>query len=161
MKNKIASMCLLITSAVFLIVLATPRKAPAKNGCSNPSLQGSYGIQAIGTNVSGQFQGPVAFVGILTFDGAGQLAGNLTLRLNTASGPITQVKVPYTGTYTVNADCTVEDIWVNQLTGGSNTHESILVDNGRQLLILVTTAGAPPVVSAVGSKLFHGDSDQE
>jgi hypothetical protein len=82
------------------------------------------------------------------------VAGNLTLRLNTASGPITQVKVPYTGTSTVNADCTVEDIWVNQLTGGSNIHESILVDNGRELLILVTTADAPPSCIHGRSALF-------
>src|SRR5262249_55228389 len=51
------------------------------------------------------------------------------LRLNTAAGPTTQVKVPYAGTYSVNPDCTVEDIWVNQLNGGFNTHESILVDH--------------------------------
>jgi hypothetical protein len=69
--------------------------------------------------------------------------------------------VPYTGTYTANADCTVEDIWVNQLTGGLNIHESILVNNSRELLILVTTAGAPPIVSAVGRKLFHGEDDHD
>jgi hypothetical protein len=49
---------------------------------------------------------------------------------------------------------------VNQFNGGSNVHESILVDNGRELLILVTTAGTPSVVSAIGRKLFAGDGDR-
>src|SRR5262249_55838708 len=83
------------------------------------------------------------------------------LRLNTAAGPTTQVKVPYAGTYSVNPDCTVEDIWVNQLNGRFNTHESILVDHGKELLILVTTAGAPPIVSGVGRKLFPASSDRD
>jgi hypothetical protein len=92
--------------------------------------------------------------------GGPALSGNLTLRLNTAAGPITQTKVPHLGTDNVNPDCTVEDIWVNQLNGGSNVHESILVDNGRELFILVTTAGTPPVVTASGRKLFAGESDR-
>jgi hypothetical protein len=96
---------------------------------------------------------------LLTFDGEGQFAGNLTLRLNTPTGPITQSRVPYTGTYTVNPDCTGEDTLINTLTGGSNTHEFVLLDKGRSFYINVTTPGAPPIVSGEGRKQFPGAND--
>jgi len=157
---------LVAMSSVMLLVLGTPTHSRAKNGCSNASLQGSYGIQATGGADIGPIAvGPpwpsIAFVGVLTFDGKGQFAGNLTLRLNTSSGPITQSHVPYTGTYTVNQDCTAEDTLVKMLTGGSNTHELILVDHGRSFYLLVTTQGAPPIVSGEGRKQFPGESDRD
>jgi hypothetical protein len=164
MNRRTVSMTLLVVSVAMLMVLVTFGHARATKGCSNASLQGSYGIHLTGGAGAGPIAvGPpwpsIAFVGVLTFDGEGQFVGNLTLRLNTPSGPITQSKVPYTGTYTVNPDCTAEDTLTNMLTGGSNTHELILVDNGRGFYILVTTAGAPPIVSGEGRKQFPGASD--
>jgi hypothetical protein len=166
MKTKITLGTLLVVVVAMLMVLGTPRHARAKNGCSNASLQGSYGVHATGGAEIGPIAvGPpwpsIAFVGVLTFDGRGQFEGNLTLRLNSASGPITQSKVPYTGTYTVNADCTAEDTLINMLTGGSNTHELILVDHGRSFYLLVTTPGAPPIVSGEGRKQSPGESDRD
>jgi len=69
--------------------------------------------------------------------------------------------VPTTGSYTVNADCTAEDILVNQLTGAFNTQELIPIDHGKEFLFVVTTAGAPPIVSGMGRKLSRGESDRD
>jgi len=66
-----------------------------------------------------------------------------------------------TGSYTVNADCTAEDILVNQLTGAFNTQELIPIDHGKEFLFVVTTAGAPPIVSGMGRKLSRGESDRD
>jgi hypothetical protein len=160
MKKKIASTTTLALSIAVLIALGTARMAPAKSGCSNATLHGSYGIDATGTFTAGPNAGPAAFVGVLTFNGIGQLTLSLTQRLNSATGPITLSKVPYIGDYSVNPDCTVEDVWHNLSNGTSSTHESIIVDNGRGFFILNTTTGAPNVVSGVGRKQFPGDSDR-
>ena len=79
--------------------------------------------------------------------------------MNSASGPTTLFKVPYTGTYTVNADCTVEDAWFNISNGTSSLHESVIVDNARRFVILNTTTG-PTVVSGEGTKQFPGESER-
>jgi type IV secretory pathway VirB2 component (pilin) len=73
MKRKIASTTLLAASIAVLAILGTARTVPAKSGCSNATLKGSYGLHATGTFLSGPAAGPLAIVGILTFDGAGQL----------------------------------------------------------------------------------------
>jgi hypothetical protein len=80
---------MLATAGFF--VFGNGRTVRANGGCSNASLQGSYGIQATGGADIGPIAvGPpwpsIAFVGVLTFDGKGQFAGNLTLRLKTPSG---------------------------------------------------------------------------
>ena len=161
MKKKLASSVLLVLSLVVLMVLGAPSKIPAKSGCSNASLQGSYGIHATGMNTGGPLAGPLAIVGIITFDGNGLLTLSLTQRLNSASGPMTLFKVPFNGTYIVNPDCTVEDVWNNLSNGTSSTHESIIVDKGQGLFILNTTAGALKVVSAVARKQFPGEGDPD
>jgi len=73
MKRMIASITLLTISVAVLIVLGTARKATAErqSGCSNATLRGSYGIHATGAALSGPLAGPVAFVGVFTFDGRG------------------------------------------------------------------------------------------
>ena len=164
MNRRTVSMFLVSVSVAMVIVLVTFGHARAANGCSNASLQGSYGIHLTGGAAAGPIAvGPpwpsVAIVGLLTFDGEGRFAGNLTLRLNTPTGPITQSRVPYTGTYTVNPDCTGEDTLINSLTGGFNTHEFVLLDKGRSFYINVTTPGAPAIVSGEGRKQFPGAND--
>jgi hypothetical protein len=161
MNRKMVSVTLMVLSAAVLVVGATPRDATAKSGCTISSLRGSYGVKGTGTVVSGPLQGPVAFVGIITFDGAGELSGSLSSRLNTATGPTTAIKGPIIGTYTVNEDCSAEDTWTNPVTGASNTHEIIIVDKGEEFLFLVTTPGSPGIVSGVGRKQFPGDSGAE
>ena len=161
MKRNIASKTLFALSIGLLAIFGTARTVPAKSGCSNATLKGSYGLHATGTVLSGSLTGPLAFVGTLTFDGAGQLTGSLSQRLSAGSAATTLIKVPYTGTYSVNADCTVEDTWTNTLNGTSSVHESVIVDRGKGLFILNTTIGAPNIVSAVVRQQFGGDDEED
>jgi hypothetical protein len=148
MKRKISSTILVVLLIALFIILGNGRKVPAKSGCSNSSLQGSYGLHATGTTPGG----PFAAVGVFSFDGAGNLTGTLFQRVTGSTSVET-----LTGNYTVSPDCTVSDIW--NFPGGSSSHESVIVDGGRGYLILNTTAGAPNVVSGEARKQFPGHSD--
>jgi len=114
---------------------------PAKQGCSNASLQGSYGLHATGTTATGDL---VAAVGVFSFDGNGHLTATLFVRLPSAT-----LELHPSGTYTVSSDCTVSDTW-----GGSG-HESVIVDGGRGYVILNTTDG---VISGEARKQFSEDN---
>jgi hypothetical protein len=111
---------------------------PAKSGCSNASLKGRYGLHATGIDEPGDVL--FAAVGVFTFDGAGNLAGDVFFRT-----PGSTIHAFPVGTYTVHPDCTVSD------TFGGNTHESVIVDEGRGYLIVNTQAG---VISGEAHKQF-------
>jgi hypothetical protein len=161
MRRHIGSSPLLALSIAGLLFVGNARQVRADDGCSNESLRGSYAIHGAGTVMSGPFAGPAAFVGILRFDGTGHLEGAFTQRVNTAAGPTT-LNVPIGGNYTVNPDCTAEDIVVNQLNSAFfNTQALILIDHGKKFLFVVTTAGAPPIVSGAGRKLSRRESDRD
>jgi len=142
-----------------LVLLGATPDVPAKNGCGNGTLRGSYGIEATGAVLAGPLAGPIAIVGVLTYDGIEQVSGNLTQRVTTSTGPATLAKVPFAGTYLVNPDCTVEDSLLNLSNGTSSTHEAVIVANGREFVILNTTAG-PTVIAGTGRKQFGPDGDR-
>jgi hypothetical protein len=143
-----------------LALLATPRGTPANDGCSNATLRGSYGIEASGSVLSGPLAGPIALVGVLAYDGFGQVSGNISQRVTTATGPTTLTKIPFGGTYVVNADCTAEDNLINMANGTSSVHEYVIVDHGRRFSILNVTAG-PTVVLGNGVKQFRGGGERD
>jgi hypothetical protein len=159
MRTKITFATLMTVCVSALMVLGTSRSVRAKNGCSNATLQGSYGIQATGTALSGPTAGPIGIVGVISYDGQGQLTATLTQRVNSAAGPTTLSKIPYVGNYSVNPDCTVDDVWHNLSNGTSSVHESAIVDHGMGFFIINTTAG-PTVVTGQARKQFPGESDR-
>jgi hypothetical protein len=71
----------------------------ASGGCSNSSLRGSFGFQFNGTVLG---VGPIAGVGVNTYDGVGSYTGTQTVNINGFPVP----NQPTSGTYSVNADCT-------------------------------------------------------
>ena len=162
MRRTIAFTTLLVFAFAVVIVLGTVQRAPAQNrhGCSDATLRGTFAIRATGDVLSGPSVGPIALVGEFTFDGRGQLHGILTQRINSDSGPMTLFKVPYTGNYTVNPDCTVEDTWFNLSNGTSSTHESTIFDNGNGFVIINTTVG-PTVVSGEAHKVVSEANDRD
>jgi uncharacterized membrane protein len=159
MTKKIAS-TVLLTLAVAILLHGSARRAPAHDGCSNATLEGTYGVQFTGTLTAGPSAGPIAGISIITFDGNGQFTLLQTQRLLIA-GIATTVKVPFTGTYSVNPDCTQSSVLTNTLTGAISTSEGVIVDHGRGFFALNTTAGAPAVTTAVGRKQFPGNSDSD
>jgi hypothetical protein len=103
-----------------LVILSLPIGMQAQDArhCSNETLHGSYGFHATGT-------GFVA-VGRFVFDGNGGLTGKLFIRVpGTNIGPL-----EFTGTYSVNPDCTVTDNWLD------STHVSVIVDQGKGYFIM-------------------------
>ena len=165
MTKKIVLSILLALSIAGLLVLGNVATVRAKSGCSDATLQGSYGIRATGNILpipGGPPATPVAIVGVITFDGMGQLTAELTQRLIPAGAttPTSLIKVPYIGNYSVNADCSVEDVWHNLSNGTSSIHESVIVDHGRGFFIINTTTG-PSVVSGEARKQFPGGADRD
>ncbi len=107
-------------TAVALVVLslAIGMQAQDTQHCSNATLHGSYGFHATGTGF--------AAVARFVFDGNGGLTGKLFGRVpGTNIGPL-----EFTGTYSVNPDCTVTDNWLG------STHVSVIVDQGKGYFIL-------------------------
>jgi hypothetical protein len=85
--------------------LGHPQIAMAQPECSEATLRGTYIYSYDGFTVGeGGEQQPFAFSGIESYDGAGTMTGIFT---GSDNGVIDQ-DVFYTGTYTVNADCTSE-----------------------------------------------------
>lgn len=148
-----------LIAAGALVALAWTRNAPAEDACSNRTLHGAYAVEASGTVASGPIAGPIAIVGVLNYDGFGQVSGELTQRVTTATGPTTLTRVPFSGTYNVNADCTAEDQLVNQSNGTTSVHEYAIAERGRRFAILNTTIG-PTVVLGTGTRQF-GDAGHE
>ena len=125
-------------TAVALVTFALPVVSKAQDHCSNSTLNGSYGLHATGTIIG---VGNFAAVGRFTFDGRGNLTGKLFVRVNGNNNTLT-----ITGTYSVSPDCTVSDVWKIS-DGSTSTHESVLVDEGKEYFILNNTLGDPSVIS--------------
>src|ERR1700739_1095831 len=110
--NRVLQATLIVLSLAFGI------QAQDNQHCSNATMQGSYGFHATG-------KGFVA-IGRFVFDGNGGLAGKLFIRVpGTDIGPL-----EFTGTYSVNPDCTVTDNWLD------STHVSVIVDQGKGYFIM-------------------------
>jgi hypothetical protein len=127
-----------ILAAVF-----SAKSADAKDICSNGTLSGGYGLHATGAVIGG---GNFAAVGRFIFDGKGNLAATLFVRVNGNNNTLT-----ITGSYSVSPDCTVSDTW-NASNGVTSTHESIIVDNGQGYFILNNTSGDGSVISGEARK---------
>jgi len=105
-------------------------------GCSAATLHGRYGLTFSGYGTNGAVPAPitafipVAGVGLVTFDGNGNLSAAETVSLG---GLIQPVNLP--GTYTVNSDCT------GTLTTANAHLNLVIVRNGREILAVNTDPG--------------------
>jgi hypothetical protein len=120
-----------------------PKAQAATPICSLATLDDSYGYTATGT-IPGL--GDLAAVGILTSDGAGQVSGADTVA---ASIGVIEQRT-FTGTYTVNADCTgsLTLQFVAPTFSGLATVDIVIVDKGDKILGIQTTP-TPPTPAGV------------
>ena len=131
----------LLTATLILLSLAIGVNAQdhekEHSTCSNATLHGSYGLHATGTIIG---VGDFAAVGRFTFDGRGNLTGQLFTRVagNNMMPPT------FTGTYTVTPDCIVTDTWGAPV---NTSHTSVIVDHGKGYFILNTTSGSGDTIS--------------
>ena len=110
----------------------------ADGGCSVAGLKGPYGLEGQGTVLPGgpiPVPAPVPFGEVITatFNGAGTFFGSAAVNVG---GEVLN-PVNFTGTYTVNSDCT-GNMTVN-LSLGFPLHNAIVVLGGGQRLIATDT----------------------
>jgi hypothetical protein len=130
MKRISTPIVLIMILALFVLVIVP--KVQAAEECSNASLQGSFGVTSTGTIVG---VGPLAAVGVVTFDGQGNHVGFDTISFN---GSIARMN--FGGTYKVNSDCTGSD--TENFQGGPTIHRDfVIVDEGREIRFIVTDSG--------------------
>ena len=155
--KRIALSTIGIFPVAVLIILgtATTAHAQGKGVCSNATLRGDYAVHATGNAPAGQFAGPVAFVGLFTYDGRGGLTGKLTIRLNDVTNGPTTLIANYQGSYTVNANCSFQETW-NNLAGGSALHDAVITDSGAGFVFIVTNL--PNVVSGEARRTQTSDN---
>ena len=104
MKRTFALMTLVMVFAtVFVLGILPKAQAGEHRGCSNASLQGSFGFTSAGTLLAlpPPFAGAFAEIGWQIFDGRGNTDATATL---SANGNVNRVTAQ--GTYRVNRDCT-------------------------------------------------------
>ena len=149
MKSNITRTTFLILFVVTLCLSLAPAGQAQNNGtCSNASVAGTWGFTTNGTIIG---IGPRDSLGIFTLNGAGKLVnGKATASLN---GNITDET--FSGTYTVNPDCTgkfaidIFDLSGNKLL--TATLDLVFDDNVKHLRALFTSAVVPngPALSTV------------
>jgi len=131
-RTAIAVLALISFGLGLLTFKMTP-VARAQNACSVASVQGSYGLAVDGFfyDVNG-FQGVYDSAGVAVADGAGGITGTDTVNID---GSPTRGR-KFTGTYTVNADCSGTMI-LKDSTGAPITNMDMVVSNAGKNLVLV------------------------
>jgi hypothetical protein len=157
MKLTTARITMAIILGAAFLSLAPRTRAQDERGCSSSSVAGRWGFTTNGTVVG---IGPRDSLGIFTLDGTGNLLnGKATSSLN---GSITDEM--FSGTYSVNPDCTGKfSIEIFDLSGNkllTATLNVVFDDNVRELRAMYTSAVLPSgtalgtVITAQGKRLF-------
>jgi hypothetical protein len=147
----------MIFLTVLYVGLAPGARAQEERGCSNASVAGKWGFTTNGTVVG---IGPRDSLGIFTLDVAGNLLnGKATSSLN---GSITDET--FSGTFSVNPDCTGKlAIQIFDLSGNkilTATLDLVFDNNVRELRAIFTSAVLPTgtplatVITVQAKRLF-------
>lgn len=111
MKQIVSSLLALAVSAALIVVATTwkhsVRAVHAQSGCSVATLNGRYALTSSGFTPKGSVGTPLpaAVVGVVTFDGAGNLSATYT-DVSPGKPYYVPLEGAGSGTYTVNSDCT-------------------------------------------------------
>jgi len=121
----------------------------ASTGCTNADLNGSFGFSISGSNVA--LGVPFALLGTFSADGQGKFKGNGT---ESVKGEITQLQ--FDGTYHVSTDCSGTAV-LTFVGGIQTTLGFVIVDNGKEVLLMDTEPGAVETGSAKRIARPHDD----
>ncbi len=165
MKRTITSMALGgIAASLLLIGLAfrgersgiVPKVHAQANeenrGCTNASLNGAYGFFRVGTVPAG----PLAAVGLGTFDGTGaDFTARQTIRRNGVTTRDLFTDPPLGGPYEVDPDCAGRLLNAD----GSVIGHVVVVDGGNELFIISLSPGntVTGVMKKINSHRDHED----
>jgi|SRR5579872_144561 len=139
MRHSTIAKIFAIASVTILALGIAPAAKAADKGCSTVSLLGTFSRRDTGTVLiapAAAAVGPIALVGTFTFDGNGNVTGASVSSQNGNIGRGT-----YTGTYTVNPDCT--GTIVVQGSGGHAAHYSFVMDDGGSGFQYICTDSGP------------------
>jgi hypothetical protein len=115
-----------------------------EKACSNKTLNGSFGFYRNGTTSTG----PLAALGILFFDGNGNVSGSQSI---SRSGVFTfDVPIP-PAPYEVAADCTAKFL----TDTGVEVARVVIVDGGNEIFLFSESSGN--AVYGVGKKIHTAD----
>ena len=133
-RHSAVAMPLAAIGFVLFVAAALPVHAAQ---CSLSSVAGSYGYTTSGfvTSSAATFA-PVAAVGTITFDGYGNVSGSQTRVL--AGSPLDET---YSGTYTVNADCTGSFTVQVEPDTRTSTLDVVWTDNTNSAVSVFTNPG--------------------
>jgi hypothetical protein len=149
---------LLIT--LFALSAASVAYASDSRRCSTASIAGKFGFTTTG---SVPVIGPVAATGLFTQDTSGNITGSQTRSLN---GDIADET--FTGTATVNPDCTGTDtiqVFQSGVLARTSTLHVVYDDNGREAraiftsLVLSDGTSLPSIITIEARRIFLGKSD--
>jgi hypothetical protein len=102
MKRSTIATTFTIAAVSALALGVAPTMSAGDKGCTNASVQGTFAYTGTGFVVTPTARaGPFAEAGTQTFDGKGGTTASFT-----ASGNGNIFQTTFTGTYTVNPDCT-------------------------------------------------------
>src|SRR6266571_874299 len=125
-----------------LLVSSLATAVSAQERCTNASLSGSYAFKVDGANVYIPLPGgpgPFAAVGKNTYDGKGGMQGSIVISSN---GVI--IPANYTGTYTVQSDCTgfkSATFTSGLLQGATVDFDFVIDDDAREIRMIVSDDG--------------------
>ena len=112
---------------------AKDENASSRAKCSVATLKGTYLFAQNGVEIKGNEQRPFALAGYDVFDGQGEVKGVDSGNFN---GEVFR-KDPFTGTYTVKADCTGTVTFRG--VGGATTHGDIFIAPDGSMFAFVGT----------------------
>jgi hypothetical protein len=154
-----ASVALLVSAGLLLLVAGTQGSGPAPSGgqalgshCTNNTIRGTYGIHMEGTRpVPPPVGGSQTLIGVATrtYDGM----GNFT-QIDNVHHSVTgwTPDRPGSGTYQVNPDCTAATQFVPG-PGAPVLEERIVIVDGGSKLYSVTVSPLPVMVSTLAKRI--------
>jgi hypothetical protein len=141
-----------------LALTTIPAVYAATRKCSLATVAGTYGLTTTGSIPT---IGPVSAVGLVTIDKSGSLSGSQTRSLNGAVADET-----FTGTATVNPDCTGTDViqvFQDGVLVRTSTLNLVFDDNGRSAraiftsIVLPNGAQLPSILTSDARRVFVRD----
>lgn len=151
---KTAKFAMLIMLSLFAVT------SGARAACTKRTGAGRWGFS---TNGSIPAIGPVAATGVFTQDQSGNITGTQTRSLN---GDIADET--FTGTATVNSDCTGTDtiqVYQNGVLVRTTSLHVVYDDNGREAravftsLVLPDGTSLPSIITTEARRLFPSESE--
>jgi hypothetical protein len=103
--------------------------------CSLATLRGTYIFAAQGFLIQNNQQQPLAAAGMETYDGAGQVRGEVTQSVDGVSSHVT-----YSGSYTVTPACVATETTTDS-TGVTAHFDQFVSPDGNELTLVVTDLG--------------------